>query len=74
MNVCRSCHAPIIWALTGSAKSIPLDAQPNPAGNVELADGIAKAWGTSHVWPEGTQRYMPHHATCPDGEEWKRSV
>lgn len=63
---CRTCWASIVWARTGSGKAIPLDLEPTEAGNVELVDGVAKVWGTAHVWPEGAVRFMPHHATCPN--------
>jgi hypothetical protein len=66
---CKACGAPMIWARTGSGKAMPLDAQPNPAGNVELIGDSAKVWGTSHVWPPEQPRFMPHHATCPS---WRR--
>lgn len=66
MNTCSACSAPILWARTGSNKPIPLDPDPTDAGNVELDNGVAKVWGTSHQWPTGTPRYMPHHATCPN--------
>jgi hypothetical protein len=69
MTSCRACGAPIIWARTGSGKAMPLDAQPNPAGNVELTGDSCKVWGTAHDWPEDQLRYMPHHATCPN---WRR--
>lgn len=68
MSTCRACQAPIIWARTGSNKSIPIDPEPTDNGNVELVNGTAKVWGTSHQWPPETPRYTPHHATCPN---WK---
>jgi hypothetical protein len=72
-NTCASCGAPIIFARTGSGKAIPIDAEPNPAGNIELADGTAKSWGTSHQWPPGADRYTTHFATCPHAAEHRRA-
>jgi hypothetical protein len=74
---CRSCHAPIYWALTERGKRIPLDAVANPKGNMllEPANETRTVWRTRAFSPlfDGLQRlYMPHHATCPQGKEWKR--
>lgn len=70
---CRSCDAPIRWARTeAGGVPIPLDAEPNPEGNaVELEDGrIRIIAGPLEVEPR-TVLWMPHHATCPHGREWK---
>jgi hypothetical protein len=75
MSACSSCNAPIIWARTGSGKPIPLDFEPAPDGNVEfdVGTGVAKSWGSSHVWPDGVARYRAHFSTCPDADEHRRS-
>lgn len=77
---CHWClaRAPIIWALTGKRKPngtpvrMPIDARPDPAGNVELtwserhpdAPPLAKV----HKGPPGMlddwTAYMGHHVTC----------
>lgn len=78
---CRSlgCEAPIIWAVTSRGKRMPVDAEPSPDGNVELAGPPA----APHVLPHATvygQRpldaaertlRLPHHATCPKADEWR---
>ena len=67
-EACRSCGASIVWAVTGAArKPIPLDAEPVADGNIELVDGYAKTWGSSHTWPAGAQRYQSHFARLPAG-------
>jgi len=71
-NTCSSCGAPIAWAKTGSGKAMPLDAEPNSAGNVELVGGVAKSWGSSHEWPPGAVRYTSHFATCAHAAEHRR--
>jgi len=55
------------------ARRIPLDAEPNPAGNVTLdADSTAHVWSGADLdrLRAGNNRliYMPHHATCPEFE------
>lgn len=71
MSACRSCGAEIVWKYTENRKRIPLDAEPNPNGNVYFRHGKAVVLGAGE-FPVGTTRYMPHHATCPQGKEWKR--
>lgn len=63
---CRSCGAPIRWARTAANGAlIPLDAEPNPAGNVELVDGRAVVHGQPPLLTP-PELWMPHHATCPN--------
>ena len=80
---CRSCGASIIWAITQRGVRIPLDAEPNPIkGNTMIdpetiiVNGHAEEqWRARQVAPllDGAQtRYMPHHATCPQGRSWRR--
>jgi len=73
MNTCRSCGASIRWARTTNDRPIPLDAEPDPAGNVLLLGETAHVLGKGATVPlelagddDGT-RWMPHHATC---ENW----
>lgn len=70
MNRCRSCKAPIIWALTPRGKRIPLE--PNPNGNIVL-DRIPFTGdlGATFLHPGQTVdedhiRYVAHFATCPN--------
>lgn len=76
ISKCRSCGAAIIWAVTRNEKSIPLDAEPSPEGNVVLDDlRNATVLGPLDLLlhdRDAQPLYMPHHASCPDGEEWKR--
>jgi hypothetical protein len=75
---CRSCEAPIVWGKTRAGRAMPLDAEPDPAGNVVLlANGTAvvltadEAAERRLTFPEEVRR-MPHHATCPQADEWRR--
>jgi len=36
-DVCRSCKAPILWALTETGKRMPVDAEPVEGGNILLS-------------------------------------
>lgn len=44
---------------------MPLDAEPDPTGNVTIEGGKAVVHGQP---PMTGPVYMPHHATCP---KWK---
>lgn len=76
---CKACGAPIIWARTlagpngPGGKAMPLDAEPNPDGNVaaritasapmlrRVCRVLAKDETHDH---RAEQLYMPHFATC----------
>jgi len=59
---CSACGAPVVWATTAGGKRIPLDAAPDPDGNVLLlSDGTCSVVGQSKA---GARRWIAHHATC----------
>lgn len=68
-STCRSCGAPIIWAHTPNGKSMPLDAEPDPTGNIVLDDGTARVEPNQTL--TGT-RHTSHFATCPHAETWRK--
>lgn len=82
MTACRSCGAPIVWAIAaGSSRRIPLDADPTDDGNLIVVrhrwDGPDRTIPIVHVVDEdaGTDglRFRSHFATCPDAKSWRRS-
>jgi len=74
MSTCRSCNAEIIWATTNKGKAMPIDAEPNPAGNVELiptpAGPRAIVHGQSPLMAEHPV-HTTHFQTCPNADEWR---
>lgn len=74
---CQWCPALIITAATERAKTMPLDPEPNPDGNVAVH---ADAMGNLHcrVLRKGEEpldyetRYMPHWATCTRAGQARR--
>ncbi len=75
-STCRSCDAPIIWAVTTREQLMPVDADPSTDGNVELVTRQLNVAPLAivHAQPPlgaGPLR-MPHHATCPDAAKWRR--
>ncbi len=76
MPTCRSCPASILWATTEKGRSMPVDAEPHPDGNVEITyDELGRPHAVVHGQPPmmvaGTL-HMPHFATCPNAAEWRR--
>jgi hypothetical protein len=67
MPACASCSASIIWIRTPKGKAMPLDATPNPNGNVVIRDGLAVVLTLDELANDpsvGQRRFMPHWATC----------
>jgi hypothetical protein len=69
---CRSCGAPILWALTDRGKRIPLDELPLaaiPPGSF-VVSGTGDELRASTVAP--VPLYRSHFATCPNADEHRR--
>ncbi len=81
MDTCRSCKAPVIWAVTPKGKRAIIDAEADnqAKGNVYLidlgADQITLAVTLSgealNILNQLVDLRTDHHATCPDVEEWR---
>ena len=68
---CRSCDAPIEWAITVKGSRIPLDPGEDDGGNIIVdVDGIA------HVVGPGDNGRVPrrrsHFATCPNAAQHRK--
>lgn len=64
---CRSCGAPIEWALTVKGANMPVDPDDGTAGNIVIdADGVA------HVVTDGAGTHRSHFATCPNSAKHRR--
>ena len=75
MSTCRSCNAKIIWAKTLAGKAIPIDAKPQPAGNIHLNRGVAIYLTDEEqkiLREEGTTFHVAHFATCPNAAQHRR--
>ncbi len=71
---CRSCQAPIQWVITERGVMMPLDADPQPDGNIILTVSGARALSTEAkqnavLLAESTDQaltfYRSHFASCP---------
>lgn len=67
-----TCKARIRWARSATTgKAIPLDYEPTPRGTmVVTSSGMAAS--RSSVPDPNAPAYMPHHATCPDAQVFRR--
>jgi hypothetical protein len=65
-SVCRSCGAPIRWAVTrATGARIPLNPEPVPGGNIVVeASGFVRVLGRGEEAPPGA-RFVSHFVTCP---------
>ena len=73
---CRSCKAPIRWAITAKGKRMPLDPDPNEDGNVtlKLVEGVwhATVHGNPAEIRADAKRFISHFATCPFARQHRR--
>ena len=78
---CRSCHQPVIWAVTTGAKTIPVDAEPPLAGgNISLehrgpgVQPLARVLTPTQLATTSFGRKdlrTPHFQRCPDADRWR---
>lgn len=69
---CSTCAAPIIWATTErSLKPMPVDAEPSPAGSVQLIPREGRT-PLARVIPAkdrfAKRLHTSHFVTCPDAD------
>lgn len=87
MAECSSCHAPIRWAtIASTGRSIPLDPEPVPTGNliyVEEPAGDGDGTTVRVVGPPrpdggligdeyAGRRFVSHFATCPNAAHHRK--
>lgn len=69
---CARCPALIAWGRTDAGKAMPVNLEPDPAGNVAVyvdGAGVIRARVVSHDLPLATFEHLhvPHFATCGQG-------
>lgn len=76
MKSCKYCGRPVRWATwADSGKRIPLEAEPDPRGNLELiphggGDKVKRA----DLFTADHRRYKPHFASCPEADRARREA
>jgi hypothetical protein len=81
MGRCRSCGAPIRWAVTVNGKRMPVDDQPVPDGNLVLSDPtpgayapVAAAFDPQQLLIDDPPRFVSHFATCPQADQYRKDT
>jgi hypothetical protein len=65
---CRSCGAPIVWAVTSSGKRMPLDARAAVVFGLDTTSDPPLA-----TRGQGDPLYVSHFATCPNAAQHRKS-
>ena len=65
---CRSCNAPIVWMLTSSGKSIPVEPSSLSFGDQALINELPR--GGKLVFD--AKRHKSHFARCPKANEHRK--
>ncbi len=70
---CRTCQAPIHWAVTEKGKRIPVEIRPTTDGALVLlvGDGGLFAHWFNEEKHRGMERYNSHFQACPNATEWR---
>lgn len=74
-NRCRSCGAPVLWRAHAKTNRLaPIDARPNPQGNVYLLPDeryeVLTAAQRKAGWVPRTPLHTNHFQTCPHAKGW----
>lgn len=70
-STCRSCHAPILWAITDNGRRMPVDVGQVDGGNVLLTQGPDGGHLATVIKADGRRAWTSHFATCPQAA-WHR--
>lgn len=79
-DVCGTCKAQVVWALTPTGAKAPIDREPAETGNVLLLapTGFGQPLavtlsqdGLEHARAQAVPLRLSHWATCPDKQEWR---
>ena len=65
MARCKSCGKPVTFAETVNGKEMPIEL--NDQGNLVLVGHLIQHIPKGQAAPAGSQRYVSHFATCPNG-------
>ncbi|HSN21678.1 MAG TPA: hypothetical protein VLS49_13430 [Usitatibacter sp.] len=77
---CRSCSAPIIFAITKNDRRIPLDPEPVADGNILVTNGLDASGKPAKfaeqvdraIQPPGKALYRSHFASCDKPEAFRK--
>jgi hypothetical protein len=74
-QICKSCGQPYEFVETVTGKMMPIDAEPNPAGNILIVDGkadVLKKGDPRWASVPADERRMSHFATCAYARDYRK--
>lgn len=76
IDVCSSCRKPIIWCVTTRARQMPVNADPEPGGNIAVdprpgLDPLARVLSVTAQFGRTNLR-KSHFVDCPQADKWRR--
>lgn len=69
MSFCKGCNAKIEWHKTAAGKSIPLDPDPVPNGNITFDAALRVVYAKPGTKPK---MYLSHFVTCPKADAFRK--
>jgi len=69
---CRSCKAPVYWAVTGTGGAMPVNVEPSPDGNLSLRWNGRRILAVYVDANFAGPRRKSHFASCPNAAEHRR--
>lgn len=78
---CKSCGAPMVWAISEKGKPIPCDVKPAEKGSlflfrrpdkIEAIYYLSKHPSAVRARARGQAKHLAHWATCPRAEQYRR--
>ena len=76
MSQCRGCGREIIWLHMRSGKHMPVDPEPvfvaGDGKDTFITDEGETIRGTASEMDTGTVGFVPHWATCPAAEQFRK--
>lgn len=82
---CRSCGAPVVFAVGESGRENPIEPEPKENGNVRLVeregqkplalyDKKDRQLTLEQMLDDDGTRYVSHFANCPDAPRWRKEL
>ncbi len=68
---CKSCGAQILWVRTARGLAVPLDAEPQADGIIDIHQGLVIDVPTD-MPQSGRPLYRSHFSSCPDAAKYRR--
>lgn len=77
LQQCRSCRARIRWVSTTHGRSMPIDPDPVPDGNLILTypspgSVLAIVVDPNALMLDDPPRYVSHFSTCPNADQHRK--